>query len=97
MSRYYRRDGSPYPDDGLLEWARDMERGNSVCLTMVGNVRVSTVWLGLDHAWMGGPPLIFETMIFGGSLDGEQERYSSEADARDGHKHWCDAVRESLS
>ena len=25
---------------------------------------VSTVFLGLDHSWMGGPPLIFETMIF---------------------------------
>lgn len=25
---------------------------------------VSTVFLGLDHSWMGGPPLVFETMIF---------------------------------
>lgn len=26
---------------------------------------VSTVWLALDHNWTGGPPLLFETMIFG--------------------------------
>ena len=26
--------------------------------------RVSTVFLGIDHAWYGGPPLLFETMVF---------------------------------
>lgn len=25
---------------------------------------ISTVFLGLDHSWNGGPPLIFETMVF---------------------------------
>jgi hypothetical protein len=25
---------------------------------------ISTVFLGVDHAWSGGPPLLFETMIF---------------------------------
>jgi hypothetical protein len=48
--------------------------------------KVSTVWLGLDHGMgFGAPPLIFETMVFGGSLDGTQERYASEEHARVGH------------
>jgi hypothetical protein len=48
---------------------------------------VSTVWLGLDHGMgFGAPPLIFETMVFGGSLDGTQERYSTEEHARVGHQ-----------
>ena len=49
--------------------------------------RVSTVWLGLDHNWGGGEPLLFETMSFGG---GEQQgdsqwRWSTEDAARAGH------------
>jgi hypothetical protein len=29
-----------------------------------GRVWVSTVWLGFNHNWGSGPPLIFETMVF---------------------------------
>jgi hypothetical protein len=33
-----------------------------------GRLSVSTVFLGLDHRFTGdGPPLIFETMVFGGT------------------------------
>lgn len=33
--------------------------------TFVGGYVVSTIWLGLNHAYMpGGAPLIFETMVF---------------------------------
>lgn len=39
------------------------------------DVTVSTVFLGLDHSFgSGGPPVLWETMVFGGPLDGEQER-----------------------
>jgi hypothetical protein len=31
--------------------------------THVGSWEVSTVWLGIDHGFIG-PPLIFETMVF---------------------------------
>jgi len=42
------------------------------------DVRVSTVFLGLDHSWLGyGKPVLWETMIFGGKHNGFQERYSS--------------------
>lgn len=49
---------------------------------------VSTVWLGLDHNYGGGEPLIFETMIFGpdSMADLYAERYSSEAAALVGHR-----------
>lgn len=32
----------------------------------IDGVRISTVWLGINHNWAPGgiPPLIFETMIF---------------------------------
>lgn len=35
-----------------------------VAVTEIGPYTVSTVWLGLDHNYRGGPPLIFETMVF---------------------------------
>lgn len=48
-------------------------------------VRVSTIFLGLDHNYSGGEPILFETMIFGGPLDGEQWRYHTYDEAERGH------------
>jgi hypothetical protein len=57
-------------------------------------VEVSTVWLGLDHNWWpDGPIKIFETMIFGGDLDLEQWRYSTEEEALVGHAETCKLVQ----
>lgn len=47
---------------------------------------VSTVWLGLDHQWGDGPPIIFETMVWHDGNDTTQERYSTEAAAAAGHE-----------
>jgi hypothetical protein len=57
------------------------------------DAEVSTVWLGMDHAWGGGPPLIFESMVFGGNLDQEQVRYSTLAQAHAGHDDLVARVR----
>ncbi|MFD7016111.1 hypothetical protein [Streptomyces sp. NPDC059928] len=49
---------------------------------------VSTVWLGVNHNFNDdGPPIIFETMVFGGDEDQDQImwRWSTEAEARAGH------------
>lgn len=48
---------------------------------------VSTVWLGLDHSFGVGLPLIFETMVFaeGSASDELCERYSTWQEAADGH------------
>jgi hypothetical protein len=51
---------------------------------------VSTVWLGLDHSHsLGGPPLIFETMVFPSRDNFAEiwcERYATLEDAREGHE-----------
>jgi hypothetical protein len=48
--------------------------------------RISTVFLGIDHNLEGdGPPLLFETMVFGGKLDQEQDRYATYDEALAGH------------
>jgi hypothetical protein len=72
----------------LMEWAMAFEHGNrTIGMTQItSEITVSTVFLGLDHRWFGnGPPLVFETMIFGGKLDQSQWRYSSFEDATVGH------------
>lgn len=48
---------------------------------------VSTVWMGVDHSFDDGPPLIFETMVFaeGSSTDLDCRRYPTLALAEAGH------------
>jgi hypothetical protein len=41
-----------------------------------GPSRISTVFLGLDHNWGRKPPVLWETMVFGGKLDRTQNRCS---------------------
>lgn len=48
-------------------------------------VYVSTVFLVIDHRWGAGDPLLFETLVFNGPLDGEMARYSTYAAAEAGH------------
>ena len=49
---------------------------------------VSTVWLGSDHQFGEGEPLIFETMVFPKGDWGELDvrRYTTEEEAIKGHK-----------
>jgi len=95
---YYDREGNAYDldirdprDQRVLEWlwSDDYRR---VEVTEVGAVRVSTVFLPLDHNLGGDVPLIFETMIFGGDLDQECWRYATEAEAVAGHQEAVDLV-----
>lgn len=58
-----------------------------VALDEVGDQTVSTAWLGVDHNWCEGEPHIFETMLFNSEGSGMLiERYSTEAQAQEGHK-----------
>ena len=58
-----------------------------------GGVMVSTVFLGMDHGFGGGPPLLFETMIFGGESDGAQWRFSTWEEAEAHHMATCRTLR----
>lgn len=61
----------------------------------IDGVRVSTVYLAIDHSFGGRPPLWYETMIFGGDYDGEQQRYTTEEQAQAGHAAWVAKVKQS--
>src|SRR5690606_15935421 len=83
-------------EDAVLQWAAEQEiMDRCVDRTLVfSNVLVSTVFLGLDHSFSDNdPPLIFETMVFGGPLDGDQIRYSTWEQAQSGHDFMVSKVR----
>ena len=57
---------------------------------------VSTVFLGLDHGWADGGPLLFETMVFGRTdrWDGFCWRYATWDEAAAGHAAVLKRLRE---
>jgi hypothetical protein len=85
---------TPVPVD-LLTWAQWFETAERhVADTWVTpTLRVSTVFLGLDHQYGEGPPLVFETMVFEGGDGQECERYSTWAAAEQGHQAMVDAMQ----
>lgn len=56
-------------------------------------VIVSTVFLGLDHSFGGETPILFETLVFNGPMDGEMERYTTWDEAEIGHAKMCERVK----
>lgn len=83
----------------LFEWAEFMQCGNSriVYTTIGSDVFVSTVFLGMDHGFgMGGPPILFETLIGGSGMDGKMYRYETMKEAEKGHYDCVDKVRYTL-
>jgi len=60
--------------------------GLQVAWAEIGDVKISTIFLGLDHQLGDGPPLLFETMILGGKHDQDQWRYHTWDEAMEGHK-----------
>jgi len=93
MNNYILVGKEPKQINDILEWARQFETSNRIVEeTQIGDVKVSTVFLGIDHAFIGGEPLLFETMIFGGEEDGYQNRYSTWDEAVKGHQFACEKV-----
>lgn len=71
---YILKDREPVLCD-LMTWADWIEGGERIVKQEnISDIKISTVFLGLDHQWGKGPPLLFETMIFGGELDMYQDR-----------------------
>lgn len=84
----YRLEGhTPVPEPDVLTWGRSFERvERHVAETWVTpDVRVSTVFLGVDHQWGHGPPLLFETMLFRAGTGEEMARYTTWDQAQAGH------------
>jgi hypothetical protein len=102
--RCYILDGKNIIACDELTWANwlqsDAENGTnlrSIRFEKIGDVDISTVFIGLDHNTLNnGPPHIFETMVFGGKYDGYMRRYSTYEEAEKGHEKAVKMVSENL-
>lgn len=88
----YKLDGhTPVPVYDIMEWGEwfntaERHVGDTLVRVPFKKVRVSTVFLALDHRFDEGTPILFETMIFGGRHDQYCERYATWEEAEEGHK-----------
>lgn len=72
--------------EDISEWGKFMGNPDRIVKQEdIGDVRISTVFLGLDHQFGEGEPLLFETMIFGGKEDQYQDRCSTWEEAEKMH------------
>lgn len=102
-------DGTIREVEDVIEWSKWFERANEdriIAQTNIhapGNLKereafVSTVFLGINHNFTGGPPVLFETLIeFTGDNSGDiADRYGTVEDAKIGHEIYVAAVRKVL-
>lgn len=108
MTYYYLNEDKTYRPCHLMEWANqieDMHKNDTkhVAHDVVEGFRVSTVWLGMDHNWLGigGKPHLFETMIFAENNPSWNEefmwRYATYDEALRGHQIAIDLIKKGFS
>ena len=99
LGRYILEGHRPVSCEDVFTWARWLDSADRhVALTVIGPLRVSTVFLGVDHSFgQGGAPLLFETMIFDGGKDSYQERYSTWEEAERGHRAAVEIAQQQLA
>lgn len=91
---------NPVPEPDPIRWGRWLEKNWSrrtlaVDYPVAGEeVKVSTVFLAVNHNWSpGGLPILWETMIFGGEHNDFQVRYTDRQTALEGHEKAVQLVK----
>jgi hypothetical protein len=82
---YYDKQGHSLTIEEFLPLFQDTEYRRVAWTELPDSNYISTVWMGIDHQFGDGPPLIFETRYQGPDGEEEQWRYSTEAEAIEGH------------
>jgi hypothetical protein len=97
LDEYILNGHTPVPAKSAEEWARWFQiRDRKVAESEANGLRVSTVFLGLDHRFGPvGAPILFETMVFPKYGYGELycERYCTWDEAEAGHKSVVDRIQ----
>ena len=79
--------GNSKEEPDVVKWGKWFETAERhISNTKIGDVTVSMIFLGLNHAFGGGKPVLWETMIFGGEHGGYQEGYCTKDEALIGHE-----------
>lgn len=95
---FYDRSGNPITQERYGDLVTQDNGGYKIVARsadLPDNVWISTVWLGMDHNFGEGTPLIFETAVFGVESD-IVDRYTTEDEALEGHLAILKNVRAML-
>jgi hypothetical protein len=99
--------GDAVPAKGLFswgQWLQDHPNERHLAQDQIGDARVSTIFLALDYGAVFIPgemeldpttyePTLWETMVFGGPHHLDMERYTSRAEALEGHRKIVERLR----
>jgi hypothetical protein len=91
------KQGEAVPEPNVKKWAEWFEHSGvlrQVALTEVGQLQVSTIFLGFNPNIFSKPALLWETMIFGGKYDHMSAKYTSKESALAGHEAVCKQLQE---
>lgn len=86
--KYIIENGEIKPEEDLIKWAMWFETADrQIAKDRIKDSCISTIFLGLDHSFSKtkGEPVLWETLVRGGKLDGYMERYTSHDAALQGH------------
>lgn len=87
--KYILVNGKPKKEPDLIKWANWFETADrTIKKETINGVYISTVFLGLDHNFSGGKPILWETLVQGPGWD-EMQRYSSLEAAKKGHEEFA--------
>ena len=98
---YWRRDGTECGQNEFLELYGNRDY-RLLAEEVVGTTRITTVWLGYDYEFVMGfheRPKPFGTLVSpNGEVDESsyEERYETEALAREGHARIIDRIRTQI-
>lgn len=91
VNECYILEGTTPKPVSFLTWIQWFNPANRrVKCDSFGEILVSTVFFGINH-------ILFETMILGGDFDGEMQRYSTYAEAENGHALMCEKVMDDAA
>lgn len=98
MSEMYVLDnrGEVVAEPDLIKWGAWMASPHArrIAWSEIGEWTVSTVFLGINHSFGHGPPVLWETMVFGPKpWDQPQWRYTSREAAVSHHDQVAEHIR----
>ena len=99
---YYRLEGqTPVAVESFMEWSLWlMSAQTTVMINELKNSIILTKFVGIDlnpgSCNSGSKPMVFETLVIGGALDGKKNFYPTWDEAIQGHLKICTQVFKSL-
>lgn len=105
MKKYILINKTPVECKDILEWGRWFQKPNNRLVKytelLEGAIRIATVFMGIDQSFnmyseKYDLPLLFETMICGGSMDEQTDRYSTWEESEIGHDAMVEMVQDNL-